>query len=208
MPRKYSLNVENDEVVSVEVDGVVYATPDDIPDPEDQHRIEMMMPLSFGAVPVAGAATGVPVERIVAGVFFVVALITLSIAVFSALYIREELAREQSVPGRVTDLVARRDSDGDEIFYPVVEYVLPDGTPKRVELSFGTSPPYYAKGDAVTVLYDAEDPSDARIDSTGSVIVEWLVPLITGFIGLAFTVVTLVLVRSWCRGAEAAPTAA
>lgn len=207
MPRKYSLNIENDEVVSVEVDGVVYATPDDIPDPEDQHRIEMMMPLSFDTAPVPGAAAGIAVEKILAGVFFVVALITLSIAVFSALYIRDELAREQSVPGRVADLVARRDSDGDEIFYPVVEYVLPDGMPKRVELSFGTSPPSYAKGDAVTVLYDPEDPSDARIDSTGSAIVEWLVPMITGVIGLAFTIVTLILVRSLRRCTDAVSSA-
>ena len=43
MAKKYSLNIENDEVVSVEVDGVQYDSPDQIPDPEDRAKILHLM---------------------------------------------------------------------------------------------------------------------------------------------------------------------
>jgi len=43
MTKKYSVNVENDEVVSVEVDGVTYEHPDQIPDPEDRAKILELM---------------------------------------------------------------------------------------------------------------------------------------------------------------------
>lgn len=197
MPKKYSFIVENDEVVSIEVDGVAYASPDDIPDPDDRHRVEMMMPLSLGPAPPVTA--GPPVEKIVAAAFFVVAAITLSIAVYSTIVIRAELAKEQSAPGRVVDLVGKRDSEGDELFYPTVEFTLPDGTVQTVEIPEGTRPAAHAEGDAVTVLYDPDDPTDARIDSFGSTILQWILPAITGTIGLAFTVVTLFLVAAFRR---------
>ena len=43
MQKKYSINWENDEVVSVEVDGVQYDHPDQIPDPDDRAQILRLM---------------------------------------------------------------------------------------------------------------------------------------------------------------------
>jgi hypothetical protein len=37
---KYSVNIEDDEVVSIEVDGKLYASPDDIPEPKDREKVE------------------------------------------------------------------------------------------------------------------------------------------------------------------------
>ncbi|HEX6986926.1 MAG TPA: DUF3592 domain-containing protein, partial [Planctomycetaceae bacterium] len=167
-----------------------YDSPDDIPDPEDRARILDLMPLTPGP-PIAPTGKPFPVEKVLVGVFLGVAALMLSIAGVTAVNAREELAREQSAPGRVVDLVARRDNAGKEFSYPVVEFVLPDGTPQTVEVPEGSSPPAYAKGDAVTVLYDPEDPRDARIDSVSGAIVLWIVPGITGLLGVAFTAASL-----------------
>ncbi len=84
MPKKSSFNVEDDRVASVEIDGIAYAVPDDIPDDEDRHRVELM-PLSLDPSTGSHAGSGLPVEKILAVVFFGVSAITLLIALFSAL---------------------------------------------------------------------------------------------------------------------------
>lgn len=43
MDKKYSVNVEEGEVVSIEVDGVLYTSVDDIPDPEDQEQVQELI---------------------------------------------------------------------------------------------------------------------------------------------------------------------
>lgn len=39
MAKKYSVNMENDEIISVEVDGIRYENPDEIPDRKDRERV-------------------------------------------------------------------------------------------------------------------------------------------------------------------------
>jgi succinate dehydrogenase/fumarate reductase cytochrome b subunit len=41
-------------------------------------------------------------------------------------------------------------------------------------------------GDEVTILYEPEYPSDARIKSFGSSALMWILPGITGILGAAF----------------------
>ena len=43
MAKKYSVNMEDGAVVSVEVDGVSYASPDEIPDPYDRDQVERLV---------------------------------------------------------------------------------------------------------------------------------------------------------------------
>jgi hypothetical protein len=69
-----------------------------------------------------------------------------------------------------------------------VEFSLPDGTSKTVQLSEGSWPPAYEKGEDVTILYDPEKPIHARIQSTASNIMKWLVPGITGVLGVSFLI--------------------
>lgn len=132
-----------------------------------------------------------------------VAAITLTISVISALSASRAVAKEQSAPGQVVDLVVRKsqggyDSQGtyeapQDYFYPVVESSLPDWTQKTVQLSEGSWPPAYEKGEQVTVLYDPEKPIHARIQSTSSNILLWLVPGITGLIGVSFLIAAAVV---------------
>ena len=53
-------------------------------------------------------------------------------------------------------------SDGDGLVYCVAEFADRDGTAHRVRTSWKSSPPGYDIGEKVEILYDPEDPSDAR----------------------------------------------
>ena len=211
MAKKYSVNVENDEVVSVEVDGVTYEHPDQIPDPGDREKIIELISKTTGGEfdaefdkefekfdeefkELEKQSAKFPI--LIVGIFLFVAVITLSIAVISGISAARAVAKEQSASGRVVDLTLRTsrggyDSQGtyqapQDYYYPVVEFTLPDGSSKSVQLSEGSWPPAYEIGEEVTILYDPEKPINARIQSTSSTILQWLVPGITGTLGIAF----------------------
>jgi hypothetical protein len=216
MAKKYSVNVENDEVVSVEVDGVAYEHPDQIPDPEDREKILELMSKTtdedFDAEfdkdfekfdqefkELEKQSAKFPI--LIVAIFLIVAVITLSIAVISGVSTARAVAKEQSASGQVVDLTLRTsqggyDSQGtyqapQDYYYPVVEFALPDGTRKTVQLSMGSWPPAYEIGEQVTILYDPDKPINARIQSTSSNILKWLVPGITGTVGVAFLVAAM-----------------
>lgn len=142
--------------------------------------------------------TGAP--RIIVRVFGAVAFILLTIAAISAYTTIQTLSREQRAPGRVVDLVAHSvqstsDEDAQLFYYPVVEFNLPDETHLRIELSQGSRPPSHAKGERVTILYNPAQPQQARIQSFTSTLLLWIVPFITGLLGLIFAGVTLFAYR-------------
>jgi len=213
MAKKYSVNMENDEVVSIEVDGVLYKHPDQIPDPDDRAKVLQMMSDSkdsdFDAEfdkefenfdkefrELEHQSAKFPI--LIVGIFLLVAVITLTIAIVSGISAGRSVAKEQSAPGQVVEMTVRKsqggyDSEGtyqapQDYYYPVVAFSLPDGTRKTVQLSEGSWPPAYEKGEQVTILYDPEKPINARIQSTSSNILKWLVPGITGFLGVAFLI--------------------
>ena len=128
--------------------------------------------------------------RIIVAVFLTVALLMLGIATASAIGIARSLSREQSAAGRVVDIVTRTDSVGRMFYYPVVEFYLLDETLQTVQLAGVSSAPAYSEGQQVTVLYDPERPLSARIASAGDALLLWIVPTITGVIGLAFLAAT------------------
>ena len=218
MEKKYSINMENDEIVSIEVDGVRYESSDQIPDAEDRAKIEMLMSKSvehdFGADfdeefrQLERDSKRFPI--LIVGVFLIISVIMLAIAVVSGISTSRAHAREKTAPGRVVDLVERtsRVSDQQEggvFYYPVVEFRLPDQTLQTVQLSEGSWPPAYGKGDAVTILYDPQQPHNARIQSTSSTILAWLVTGITGIVGMAF--LAAALFTGWFLKQEPAPEA-
>jgi len=191
MGKKYSINWENDEVDSVEVDGVQYASPDRIPDPEDRARVLLLMSgepdLDF-SLP---ESEPVPLSKFITLLFLVVAVLMLTISAITAINTGRDLSREESAQGYVVDLVVRKDSAGQEFSYPVVEFALPDGSRKTVQLSEGYWPPAYEKGEPVTVLYNPERPLTARIKSSSGTVSRWTWSIITGVLGVAFGFATL-----------------
>lgn len=207
MPKKYSINWENDEPTSFEVDGVSYESLDQVPDENDRSKLEAMLNASleqefeedfedfdreFEKELEAHKKTSASAEKLILGIFSGVALVMLLIAFVSAASALLKMNREESGPGRVVEMILRREYVNEqdrivqEYYFPVVEFVSTDGRYHSVQMTEGNSAPSHEVGDEVTVLYDPEHPLDARIKSFGSAALMWVVPGITGILGLGF----------------------
>lgn len=206
MPKKkYSINWENDEAASFEVDGVTYNSLDDIPDWKDRDKLAAMIQAAeedenFEEVKfdekefeeLRKAAENPTMERWVLGGFTGIAVLMILVALISSFSNVQKIAKEESAPGRVVDVVVRRElvnAENDivrDFYYPVVEFVAIDGHKRTVQLSEGSDSPYYEKGNEITVRYDPDHPLDARIKSVSSNALMWILPGITGILGIAF----------------------
>jgi hypothetical protein len=131
----------------------------------------------------------------------------LLIAFISASSAISKMNKEERAPGRVVEIIERREyvNEQDRVvqdyYYPVVEYVSADGRRHTVHMTEGSSAPQHEVGDEVTVLYDLEHPLDARIKSFGSTALMWILPGITGVLGLGFFV-AVVAVRRFMPSTE------
>ncbi len=210
MPKKkYSINWENDEPVSFEVDGVLYNSLDEIPDEADRTKLAAMVDGSldrefeeeFNKELEAHQQNAVSVERIILGIFTGVAVLMLLIAGISSLSSILKISREESASGRVVDMVVRREyvSEQDRVVreysYPVVQFTASDGRLRSVQMTEGTLHPSYEIGDEVTVRYNPEHPLDARIQSPDSAASMWILPGITGILGICFLGAVLMVRR-------------
>ena len=199
--KKYSINWEDDEPVSFEVNGVQYESLDDVPDESDRLKLEAMMnsaedaqyDAEFAKMQAEAQQPGrVSPEKIILWVFTGVAVLMLLIAGIATVSNVLKLSREESAPGRVTDVrmersyVNEEDRVVEEYYYPVVQFVASDGRRREVKMSEGSSSPEYEVGDEVVVLYEPGHPLDARIKSFGSAALMWILPGITGILGIAF----------------------
>jgi hypothetical protein len=178
--------VENDEIVSVEVDGVVYEDPDQIPDPEDRAKALLLMSEFPKAVEMeVPTGSGMGLEKILLTVFLGVAILMLGIAAFAGWGTMQALSREVKAPGQVVDMVARRGQSG-SFFYPVIEITLSDGSKQRVPISEGSWPPAYQKGEQVVIAYDPNRPNSVRISTFSNTLGQFTLSIITGILGVAF----------------------
>ena len=201
--KKYSINWENDEATSFEVDGMTYNSLDDVSDPKDRDKLAAMMDASFEDSfddvkfdekefeELQKAASNPNIEKTILGIFSGVAVLMILIAAVSSFFNIQKIGKEESAPGRVVDVVVRRELVNEEndivrdFYYPVIEFTANDGHKREVQLNEGSDSPYYEKGE-ITVLYDPDHPLDARIQSAGGNALMWVLPGITGILGLAF----------------------
>lgn len=209
--KKYSINWEDDAAVSFEVNGVEYKTLEDIPEEADRVKLEAMMDSaadaefdaqfqrsSEGLQPTGSASP----EKIIVGVFTGIAILMLFIAVIASANNILKINREERAPGTVVEMTKRLQYDEEdrdrvigEAYFPVVEFTAQDGKRRQVQLSEGSFPPAYEIGDEVTVLYEPDHPLDARIKSGGSTALMWVLPGITGILGIAFLGAVLAVQR-------------
>ena len=211
--KKYSIDWENDEPISFEVDGVTYNALDDVPNEKDREKLSAMLDASFDDAfddsfedmqfdekefeELQKSSAGM--EKILLGIFSGVAVLMLLIAGISSYFAIQKISKEESAPGRIADVVVRKEyiNEQDRItrdfYYPVIEFTASDGKKRTVQINEGSDSPYYEKGDEITVLYDPEHPLDARIQSAGSNALMWILPAITGILGIAFTGAVLVV---------------
>lgn len=205
--KKYSINWEDDTAVSFEVNGVEYESLDDVPDEDDRLKLEAMMDsdedaefdAEFSKMGTDTQQTNeTPIENIILPIFTGIAVLMLLIAGIASFKNIAKINREESAIGRVVDMTKQleyseedRDRVIGEAYYPVVEFVAKDGKRRTVPLSEGSYPPAYEVGDEVTILYEPEHPLDARIKSFGSSALVWVLPGITGVVGIGFLVAVL-----------------
>ena len=214
MKKSYSVDVQDGELVSIEIDGVIFHSVDEIPDEDDRAHAEFLMKdaedMEFDKGRFLGKSQPSRMPLIMFLLFLSIAILLLIISAFSAVSAIRSTGKEQSLPGRVVSMIERRGSDPNRVatrssdrnlggndsdiyYYPEVEITLPDETTKRLQLGQGSWPPAYEVGQQVTVLYNAEHPKDSSIQSSGSTIMKFLPAMITGFIGLGFLSASLLV---------------
>ncbi len=225
MDKKISINMEDGLVTTIEVDGIEYAAPEEILDPQDRARVtEMvsrMMDDPFAEdleadfeekfQEVQRKSARFPVLFV--SVFLLIAVIMLSIAFFSTLQAIRTIRNEKAADGQIVEVIERQSNyveNGQRQVYsfPVVEFSLPDGQSQRVELKDGTWPPAYKAGQPATILYDPQHPENARIKSPTGALLLWLLPGITGTIGLVFLLIVLLVLRMQKKDERPAPNLA
>ncbi|GAB4463338.1 MAG: hypothetical protein OHK0041_26410 [Anaerolineales bacterium] len=195
--KKYSIRWEDDLPVAFEVNGVTYDRLENVPQEEDRRKLEAMMDSAEDAEfekmnREVGQVKGADVEKIILSVFTGVAVLMLLIAAAASYNNILKISREASAPGRVVEVIERRQyvNEQDRIvetyYYPVVEFTASDGKRRSVQMNEGSSSPQYEAGDEVTVLYNPQRPLEARIKSFGSSALMWVLPGITGILGVAF----------------------
>ena len=104
---------------------------------------------------------------------------------------RTFLATAATAQGTVVGYQQRRSSQGSVTYAPIVRFTTARGSVEEFTDSVSSSSPPHHEGAAVSVRYDANKPSNARLDSGFRL---WLAPALLGGIGLAFLVVGVILV--------------
>ncbi len=204
MAKKYSVNWEDDAPVSFEVDGVTYDSLEDVTNPKDRKKLEAMLDTSefdkefeefnknFDKEFKEMKAESKTMENTILWIFSGVAVLMLLIAGIASFVNLQKLSKEQSAGGVVVDVVKRREyvNEQDRVYndyyFPVVQFTASDGKTRQAQMREGSSSQEYEKGNEVTVLYEPERPLDARIKSAASSILMWILPGITGILGIAF----------------------
>jgi len=205
--KKYSINWEDDKAVSFEVNGVEYKNLEDVPDEDDQLKLEAMLNSAEDAEFDAEfekmgqgvqQTDGTPIENIILPIFTGVAVLMLLIAGIASFNNILKTGREANAAGRIVDMTKQLEYDQNnynrvigETYFPVVEFTANDGKRRSVQLSEGSFPPAYEVGDEVTILYEPDHPLNARIKSFASSAGMWILPGITGILGISFLAAVL-----------------
>ncbi|MEM7799101.1 MAG: DUF3592 domain-containing protein [Chloroflexota bacterium] len=118
-------------------------------------------------------------------IFGLIGLILLSIGGFLWYRQTQFLERARETEGLVVDLVPN-----DNMYAPVVRFFLPNGDEVVFRSSISSNPSRYAVEDQVTVFYDPERPSDARIGNWFDL---WFASLLLSIMGGIFSVVGIII---------------
>ncbi|MBZ5486802.1 DUF3592 domain-containing protein [Halomonas aquamarina] len=120
--------------------------------------------------------------KLLKGVFLLLGAVFLVLACFLYQQSRAFYDQAVSAEGTVIELVERRSEDS-ITYRPVVEFVTGDGTQVEFTSRVGSNPPGYAIGERVEVLFDPDNPNNARLDGFFESMGAWL---IFGAIGALF----------------------
>lgn len=134
--------------------------------------------------------------------FFAIGVVVLVVGAVMFVRTAQFLAEAERATGTVIDLSRETDSEGGVAFHPVVRFRTTEGEAVEFVSSFGSSPPSAEPGDRVDVLYDPDDPYDAKLSGFFDL---WMPPGIPVVVGGGFIAIALFL-RHRTRGLSRADT--
>lgn len=120
--------------------------------------------------------------------FLAVGVVLLVVAAVTLVLTLRFVAGAERTTGTVISLSRETDSEGQVVFHPRVRFTTAQGRALEFRSSSGSSSPPRL-GDRVEVLYDPDDPQDARLSGFFGL---WGLPIVSGFIGVVMTSVALV----------------
>lgn len=139
-----------------------------------------------------------PLMTLVMGVLFMMAGMALfTILVFVEIDHQDFAERALLTTGFVVDL---REVDGSEgsTYMPVIEFAAQNGEVYRIEASYSSSPPRFAIGDAVEVLYPPEVPYNGRLAVDNSIFTNVMYMVLIG-VAIVLDLIGFAALIAWVR---------
>lgn len=96
--------------------------------------------------------------------FIAMAVITLTISFFVYRHAHSFVQSASRAQATITKLTERPGHDSGTVYYPVFRFQDGKGQAHEIDSSSGQYPPAYKVGDTVTVLYQPEQPENAKLD--------------------------------------------
>jgi len=115
--------------------------------------------------------------------FSFLGITTMAAALYFSINTRTFLDTAAKAEGTVVDLEYSVSSNESGGYRPVVVFFTPNGQRIRFTSSLSSNPPMYKRGETVAVVYQADNPFDARISGFFSL---WSISLILGTVGGMF----------------------
>jgi hypothetical protein len=140
------------------------------------------------------------------GAFAIGSLVLLAIAIGSTVQRATLIFSGSSAEGTV---VAKKQvghlKGGAAAYAPMVQFSASDGRTYVVTSEFSGPEAAYRFGQQVQILYTPNHPQGARIDAFAPL---WTLPLLTGVVGAAFSLVPAIVIVSWLRRRRAGTSGA
>jgi hypothetical protein len=131
-------------------------------------------------------------ERLPFRIFAGAGTLLLVIGLIEAVHTQWFVTRAARASGVVVENISGTDSEGSSTVRPQVRFRIPTGQVFLFISRVGSSRPRYEAGEGVPVLYDPENPGDARIQSSLSL---WFVSLVFGGLGALFGAIGFIPMR-------------
>lgn len=129
-------------------------------------------------------------ELIIGIVFGLVGGLLFVIGVFLFIRTRAFISSSQEVKGTVIRMLSSSGSEGGTVYAPVFKFTTIQGQVMEVEEKVYSSPPGFSVGEVVDILYDPQNPGNARAKKWSSL---YFVPLLLSGMGAIFGSIGLVL---------------
>lgn len=112
-------------------------------------------------------------------------------AVFLWVRTRAFLNAAQKTQGVITQMIYRRSSKGGGSYLPEYSFKTLEGQQITVRDNLSSNPPMFQVGQQIEVLYDPQNPQNARINKWMNL---YFLPALFGFLGITFDCVGIILV--------------